>query len=123
MSVRYKAKHRLRYYVRRQVCQKCGGPHAIACFLPEPPRLIWSHGRGSERAKARERAPDEVLCRKHAQEAGYCRSCGDFWAGIESFDFGHPGLCDHCYDQVRADEAWDEEPDDDYYAALMELCQ
>lgn len=99
MSKRYKAKRRFRYYVQREKCQHCGAGHAVACYLPEP------YGR--------DRMPDEMLCGECAGRAGYCRSCGEFWGGIESFDFHHPGLCDHCHDQMRDDfeASFDEEPD------------
>lgn len=61
---------------------------AIPCFLP-----------GGE-------APHEWLCGTHAAEAGYCSACGDFWGGIESFEFRHPRLCDNCHDELA-------EPEDD----------
>ena len=98
MSKRYKAKRRFRYYWTRGICQKCRYPVAVACFLPEP------YGR--------DRKPDEVLCGPCAGAAGYCRSCGEFWGGISSFEFLHPGLCDHCQSQIEADfDNDDGEPD------------
>lgn len=50
-------------------------------------------------------------CSKHAEANGFCCCCGDFWGGIESFEFWHPGLCDNCYDDIQAemDEMMDEE--------------
>lgn len=108
MSKRYKAKRRFRYFVQRSVCQICGHSPAVCCFLPDPPRLLTA-----EREREREREPDQVLCSEHAEQYGYCRSCGDFWGGIESFDFTHPGLCDHCHDQIADDfsDGEDCEPD------------
>ena len=58
-----------------------------------------------------------LYCPEHAGRAGFCVSCGRFWAGIDRFDFG-PGkhLCDHCWDQVRADtDGWagEDSPDCD----------
>jgi len=51
----------------------------------------------------------EHLCPDHAYENGYCSLCGDFWGGIESFDFNNPShLCEHCLEQVK-----DEIGDDD----------
>ena len=49
----------------------------------------------------------EWFCPIHAFEAGYCMGCGQFWSGIESFDFGN-GFCEHCA------SAMDDEDDDDY---------
>lgn len=104
MSKRAKIRRRRHYYVVKNICQSCRAPDAIYCYLPEPPRCSGPEYR------LRERPPDEVLCAECAVAAGYCRSCGDFWAGITSFDFIHPGLCDHCHDQIRqdCDEAGDE---------------
>lgn len=64
-----------------------------------------------------DRDPD-FYCSKHAPEHGHCHCCGQFWGGIESFEFGRsPGLCDNCRDQIEADSL--DEPDDfdesDYY--------
>lgn len=44
------------------------------------------------------------LCAAHAQEEGFCWGCGQFWAGIESFDFDPAGLCDNCRDEHDSDE-------------------
>jgi hypothetical protein len=56
--------------------------------------------------------PSEWWCSEHAFEHGFCRGCGQFWAGIESFDFG-PGYCPNCRDEIQADEgAFDEDVDD-----------
>lgn len=54
----------------------------------------------------------ERFCGEHAHEHGYCRGCGEFWAGVENFDFNRSGLCPHCQDQVDAD--FNDEPDPDY---------
>ena len=43
-------------------------------------------------------------CGDHAEDNGFCVGCGTFSAGLESFDFIHPGLCDNCYDEVKSDE-------------------
>jgi hypothetical protein len=57
-------------------------------------------------------------CPQHAAEEGFCGCCGEFWAGIDSFDLIHPGLCDHCYEQLAADRVqcgqecqFDEQPE------------
>ncbi len=110
MSKRYKANRRFRYYVQREICQVCGHHPATPCYLPEPPRFRF---KGQTPV---ERKPDEVLCSEHAARNGYCRSCGDFWGGIESFEFIHRGLCDHCHDQIKSDYYYPSDDEDDYYA-------
>lgn len=114
MSKRYKSKRRFRYHVQRQRCQRCGRPDAVLCYLPEPVRMFYSG------MALYERAPDEVLCGEHASRLGYCRSCGDFWGGIESFEFGHPGLCDQCHDQIEADFAESEYEEDCYWDGFQD---
>lgn len=47
--------------------------------------------------------PNGQYCGEHAHLYGFCRICGLFWGGIESFEFLHPGLCDNCHDQIEAD--------------------
>lgn len=43
----------------------------------------------------------EHFCPEHAYENSYCSLCGEFWGGIESFDFDNPShLCEHCIQQV-----------------------
>lgn len=42
-------------------------------------------------------------CSKHSQRHGFCFMCGEFWGGMESFDFGN-GLCPNCKDEVEEDE-------------------
>lgn len=55
-------------------------------------------------------------CPKHAEENGFCVSCGDFWGGIESFEFVHPGLCDNCHSDIQAELAEFEDEDiPDYF--------
>jgi hypothetical protein len=84
------------------VCEKCGYTDSLKCYIDMP----WGDP---------EPEPDEILCGKHAAEAGYCCCCGMFCAGLDSFEFRHPGYCDNCYDEVRSnfdddddDEDWDD---------------
>jgi len=47
-------------------------------------------------------------CIKHAKENGYCYCCGEFWAGLEEFDFaenyGHlKGCCPICSDMIKTE--------------------
>lgn len=69
----------------------------LPCFLPDDDRDLDD--------------PNGWYCPEHAQEHGFCWCCGDFWGGVESFDFGS-GLCEHCRDEVGDDEE-DEDWDDD----------
>ena len=104
MSLRNRLKKRQR---RNGTCQECDKLGALPCYLPEPWRTvtvrITRHGK-LVREEVRDRFPDELLCPDCCRKGGcYCVSCGEFWGGIESFDFIHPGICDHCHDQIRAD--------------------
>jgi hypothetical protein len=47
--------------------------------------------------------PNGVYCPEHSAANGFCAVCGLFWGGIESFEFLHPGVCDHCHYQLEAD--------------------
>jgi hypothetical protein len=64
-------------------CWRKGEP----CFLP---------GNATGR-------PDEYSCWEHAHQFGYCRRCGCFWAGVESFEFDPSGLCENCRNQYGTD--------------------
>ena len=59
--------------------------------------------------------PDHYYCGDHTFDQGFCSVCGDFWGGIESFEFHHPGLCDNCYSEV--DQERHEYDDDDLEAS------
>ena len=48
-------------------------------------------------------------CSEHAKDYGFCYICGQFWGGIESFEFLHPGVCDNCHAEL--DEHDDEDLD------------
>lgn len=55
----------------------------------------------------------EYYCTEHCQKHGYCWGCGEFWAGVEMFDFEPSGLCEHCKEEIGAEvEEWDEERDE-----------
>jgi hypothetical protein len=60
--------------------------------------------------------PDGALngyyCSKHAFDNGFCKMCGMFWAGMESFDFGN-GYCDTCQVEVDIIDGTYDEPEDD----------
>ena len=63
--------------------------------------------------------PYEYLCWQHIEDSGFCVGCGQFWAGIESFDFRRSQLCDNCASEVEDDDDWGEsyaEWDDDLLA-------
>lgn len=48
-------------------------------------------------------------------DGSFCFGCGEFCAGITSFDFIHPGYCDNCWDEIQSEAGWDEEDDGTYY--------
>lgn len=75
----------------------------------------WAKGRDCYLPDNEDRKPDEWLCGEHSHGAGYCRSCGQFNGGIESFDFRRNGLCDNCDYQIRADMGEFDEPDEDCF--------
>ena len=64
--------------------------------------------------------PDGYYCGEHIEQAGFCKGCGQFSAGIESFSFGDfPGFCDNCAEEIRYEEAleagdFDDDLDDDF---------
>lgn len=88
---------RLKYKFR--ICQQKGcwkhGDEITECFLPD-------YEIDDEGFRVDEK-PDEYYCTEHAARNGYCKSCGEFWGGIESFEFEHPGWCDNCHDQMEHD--------------------
>jgi hypothetical protein len=59
-------------------------------------------------------------------DGSFCLGCGEFCAGMTSFDFIHPGFCDNCWDEIESDDwdadeydaddidAWPQDDDDDY---------
>jgi hypothetical protein len=56
-------------------------------------------------------APSFYFCPEHAHVEGFCRGCGGFFGGIESFDFSPSGLCETCEvdpggDDPDEDEDW-----------------
>src|SRR5579859_4290086 len=61
-----------------------------------------------------EREPDDWYCDDHISAAGFCKGCGMFSVGIESFDFSAiPGFCAECVDFIHTEEAMEDEFDDD----------
>ena len=44
-----------------------------------------------------EDAPTAHYCPAHAAANGFCWRCGQFGAGLETFEFLHPGTCDNCW--------------------------
>jgi len=88
---------------RLHICQHdgCWKRDAVPCFLPDYDEPEGDDGK-----------PSYYYCFKHAPQEGFCYICRQFWAGIESFDFIHPGLCDNCNEQIEHD--FDDGDDDDY---------
>lgn len=71
-------------------CQHWGHP----CWLPD---AIYQE-------------PSEYYCDAHMRDQGYCPGCGNFWAGIESFDFSRSGYCENC--AAEFDDDWDADRDE-----------
>ena len=81
MSKRYKARRTARRKERQPFCQNCRAPYAIRCRLIDDKTLDYHV---------------ETLCGECAVNNGYCRGCGEFWAGVSSFDFSTTGICENC---------------------------
>lgn len=44
------------------------------------------------------------FCTDHAYKNGFCYICGDFFGGIESFEFNNPSqLCENCLDDLKCE--------------------
>jgi hypothetical protein len=115
---------RLWWHLRRIQPGQCEEPGCFAegvpCFLPSY-AFNDSDPFGDVPVAA---GPDHHYCTKHAKVNGFCWGCGNFFGGIESFDFGHAygktdGLCDECDHQIKSDcgelDDWDDEDPYGYY--------
>ena len=101
---------RLWWHMRHRSPEQCEHPgckqDGIPCFLPD-------YGE-SETLTA-----DSHYCPEHAKQYGFCYGCGQFWGGVETFEFAHvynipDGLCENCGDEVRREYEWDGYDDDGY---------
>lgn len=97
VSIAYNSECRA-YKMRRGICTEPGcwrhGDYEVtACYYPG--NYDWD-------------SPDDILCYDHIDHSGFCRVCGQFWGGIESFEFIHPGYCGNCWREIRSN-------DDDWY--------
>jgi len=61
-------------------------------------RCIWYEGCNEEGEKwYYDHDVSELFCYEHAGEMGFCLWCGNFYGGVESFEFNNPGkICDNC---------------------------
>lgn len=87
-------------------CREIG----IPCYLPD-----LYEDDDAERPTGDE--PSAYYCGAHAQRNGFCYRCGQFWEGVESFDFG-PGYCDNCEQYEDHDDErdeWDGQDEYDYW--------
>lgn len=92
------------------------GEDVIECYLPDY--------EVDEEGFRTNNEPDYYYCWEHADTHGFCKMCGEFWAGIESFEFIHPGFCDNCDDEMERDfdrDFDDEDYFDDFDAAEQPL--
>lgn len=48
-------------------------------------------------------------CFEHAYKNGFCWGCGEFWSGIENFDFHPSHLCENCRESEYDDDYEDED--------------
>lgn len=64
--------------------------------------------------------PDYYYCNSHCYLHGFCCCCGQFWSGVESFEFavalgGIEGVCENCEIELRVNAGeFDEEDDFDF---------
>ena len=58
----------------------------------------------------------EILCENHAPSVGFCKGCGHYCAGLESFEFTPKvrGYCETCGESLLS-EVEDEDDDDDFF--------
>lgn len=87
-----------------------------ACFYPDN-SIYGLSDEEIEAGEAEKAEPDHYYCAKHAHKSGFCFGCGEFWGGVESFDFGagaRSGLCENCLSNGDFDDE-EEEEDDGYY--------
>ena len=75
----------------------CGNA-GFECFLPDD-----------------ENQASYAYCVEHAFDNGFCRSCGQFWGGIESFEFLNGGLCDNCKDELEQEIAYEQAEDEPWH--------
>lgn len=56
------------------------------------------------------------LCNEHAPQMGFCCMCGHFTAGADDHWLYSHGVCEDCFDQLRAENGeFDHEEDYDLY--------
>lgn len=58
------------------------------------------------------------LCPDCIKDSGFCLRCGNYCAGMSSFDFSDmPGYCSDCRDEIKAefDDEDEYETDDNFY--------
>jgi len=83
-------------------CSRCDGTFAFRCLPSWDPRAdgyTWDEV--------------EYLCGDCAQEQGYCRGCGNYWARNEQFDFSRiRGYCPDCVDEIESSAADGEDPEE-----------
>lgn len=90
-------------------CSMPGNP----CFLPD----LDGSGQDTD--------VSYWYCSTHARKNGFYPGCGQFWAGVESFDFSPTGYCENCRTCFEDDDYEDDEYDydlpDEAYAEYDEV--
>ena len=83
----------------------------VECYLPP---ITMEDGHLSK-----DQPPTEHFCQYHAYKNGFCSLCGDFWGGIESFEFDNPQrLCENCLDQLKTELGEYDDDEEDMYGEL-----
>ena len=95
MKILYGLKFWIKYRLHMCMEPGCRNRDTTPCFYPD-----------NEDDKT-----DTFYCVKHAHKNGFCWNCGQFWGGVESFDFPfhRTDLCENCYEQ----EDWENDYEDD----------
>jgi len=106
---REKSEQKSRFVVSKSGIEFVGGVQCDECGMFFDKKVMHKCYSPSENVDE----PDEevYLCPECNDGTWYCMGCGQFCAGISSFDFGeHAGYCDNCWDEIKSNER-DEEDD------------
>jgi len=86
--------------LRIKFCEECGTTKGLVdCWL-------FNYETGKEQ--------HWTYCVDCAPKQGFCWACGQFWGGVESFDFG-PGYCENCASEIEEEEEYYEEYEEGCY--------
>ncbi len=86
---------------KHQCCEPdCTDFDTTPCQIPDTEKIVY-------------------YCFNHAKPNGFCYGCGEFWGGVEAFEFAREwgnvwGYCPNCSEAFDIGED-DENEDDEYY--------